>query len=169
MYCTTVDTGTLWRYNGSKWLADYAPPAVKTSDTSFTSQSTLANDATLTFPVDAASSSYWFEFDVLWIAPATPGYKFAIVFPSGGRIDCTRVTKDSSGNPLLDGLNNPASGFVTQVASSVAGNFGQSRLAGLYAGAGVAGSVTWQAAQTVSNAATSWTLRGSSVTWRQIS
>jgi hypothetical protein len=168
MYVTTTDTGTLWRYNGAKWLCEYAPVTVKPGDQGFTSTTTLSSDGQLNFPVEA-NSSYWFEFNVLWLAPPTPGYKFAIIFPAGGRIDCSRVTKDNSGVALLDVLQNPASGFVTNCNSASGGNFGQANLAGMYIGVGTAGSVTWQAAQSVSNATPSQTLRGSSVAWRQIS
>lgn len=167
MVAYTTNTGGEWRYRSNKWLIDVPQVIITTADTAYTSQTTLQNDPTLTFPVDV-NSSYEFEFDVGWIGAAGIQYKFAITFPAGARIDYTRITKDNSAAPLLDYLQNAASGAVTNCQSNVAAALGQARVRGLLVvGPTNAGNVTWQAAQVTSNAASSWTLRGSTLRYRQ--
>jgi hypothetical protein len=53
----------------------------KTADQSKTSDTTLANDTVLTFPMEA-SKSYAIRIKAFFDAPATPGFKYALSGPA---------------------------------------------------------------------------------------
>lgn len=165
MYATTLDADYLWRHNGSKWLRQEAL-VVKTADTSFSLLTTLTDDATLLFPVDI-NSTYWFEFELLWSAGATPKYAHALKFPASCRMDYSRSGLDSSAAMFRDAQVNVASGSSTTSAPT-AGGTGSSTFRGIIVTGATSGNVVFQAAQGTSNATTCTTQRGSFVKHWQV-
>jgi hypothetical protein len=164
-YCTTTDTGSMWRYNGAKWLRQ-EEFVIKTADTAFASLTTLTDDPALLFPVDI-NSTYLFEIEILWSAAATPKYAYAIRFPAGCRMDYSRSVLDASGVTLRDAQVNVASGTGT-TSGPTANGTGATTFRGTIVTGATSGSVVFQAAQSVSSATTCTTQRGSFIRYRQV-
>lgn len=162
MLCTTTDTGYLWYYRTSKWLRQEAV-VMKTSDTTFSTLTTLTDDATLLFPVDI-NSTYMFEFEILFSAGSTPKYAYALKFPASCRMDYSRCAGDSSATPVVfrDASVNVASGSAT-TSSPTAGGTGAATFRGMIVTGATSGNVVFQACQSVSSATTCTTQRGSFV------
>lgn len=162
MFSTTTDTGYIWRYTTSKWLRQEAI-AVKTSDTTFSSLTTLTDDATLLFPIDI-NSTYQFEFEIMFSAGSTPKYSYALKFPAGCRMDYSRNAGDSAATPVVfrDAQVNVGTGSAT-TSSPTAGGTGAATFKGIIVSGATSGSVTFQAAQFVSSGTTCTTQRGSYV------
>jgi hypothetical protein len=166
MYCTTTDTGYLWRYNGTKWLIQ---PTVllKQGDQTWTSNTGNNNDDTLFFSV-SASCTYAFDMSLGWIASTTPQIKFGISAPAGYRLDYGRTGKDNTGATFADYVQNNTTLAFSNCGSISAGNYGDLRLTGMITIGGTGGTFQLVHGQVNSSATSVAVLRGSQMTFEQI-
>lgn len=160
-----TDTNLDYTWNGSKWLRQ-AVEIYKSTDTSFTSTTTLANDAALLFAMEA-SSVYAFKLKIGAIGTTTPGYKYAITAPAGTRFDYSRNAWHL-GVAFNDWVQNGASGTTGTFETGGGGGFLNIKLEGTVACGVTPGNFQYQAAQGTSNATASWTLRGSTLYVKQV-
>ena len=165
MYCTTTDTGFLWRYNGTKWLRQGAVVS-KQQDTSWTSTTTFSNDPDLVFSADAnAIYHYSITLGVETVSTSV-GLKVAITYPSGARVDFG--VEGSVGGSYFSTWSQSYSSGTSIATFSTNSNFSVVDIEGWISLAGTAGNFQIQAAQGTSNASSAWILRGSSIRYTQV-
>src|SRR6266705_4948861 len=133
----------------SLWFIPLA--AVKTSDTSRTSNITLANDPDLVLPV-AASATYEFSADVRFTAGTGPGdLSLKWTGPAGAVLTFSPLHNEGSSTGLGNSVLNYGIGSVIFVAGQGSSQSAHVIMRGTLVVAGTAGNLTLQWAQNTSS------------------
>lgn len=140
----------------------------KTANQAKTSDSTLADDNTLFFPM-LASTNYAFEFKVFFDTAATPDFKFAIDAPASPTLlRLLRKHIDPGALTTLVTTSEVAEVGSTAVAGGTGTTGGFVEAEGIVHNGANAGNLAFQWAQNTSNASATTVLAGSYIKWRVI-
>jgi len=144
-------------------LAMMHPINRKTSDQSKTSDITLADCTSMTFPL-LANEVWLFQFNVIYEAGTTGDIKFGFTFPASGRIDATSFWLGASDTAQMagwSGTTTPSSAF--NFAGQGAGTRLFLPISGIFTNSTNAGNLQLQFAQATSNATSSTVFTNSTV------
>jgi hypothetical protein len=126
----------------SNWAHDHPLIVRKTADETVNNSATLQNDDELLFAI-AANEVWEFEFVIIHIGNTTADIKFAVTCPAGATIQYRHIGKDASGTMEEDMAD--ASGEAVSAAGYTTNSI--TKVEGIVANAGTAGSLQLQWAQ----------------------
>lgn len=161
-----TDTSLFYSRIAAGWRRDEVI-IYKSANTSYTSTTTLATDPDLQFSGEA-NAVYAYDLNVGWSAASGgPGYKAALLFPTGTLGDYSYTFLTTGGSPVAGWMQAVASD--TAMPTGVSGaTIGGTRVTGIVRFSSTAGTFAWRAAQGTSSATAVQTLLGSTLRYRQI-
>lgn len=160
-----TDTGVLYRYSGSAWVAQSPGRVVKTADETVNNSAVLQDDDHLFFPVEANESWYVEVTALMTAVSATADYLIGWSGPAGATATWSHDSGANSAwvNVAVGGTPNTMKTLSdTVTVGALAGTFG-TRFSGVFNSSATAGTIKFRWAQNTQTAENSKILLGSNL------